>query len=499
VVAHVISNGRGNPCSVTDSFSGTYAQQLILSSAGNSYSCIETAFTGQSGTLIVNYPGSSNTGTGASQIIVSVFSGVLQIGNANSNQILSTNCTISCSNMASLATLANSIVYGGFDIQSVNLNTISYPANCPVVSRGSSQIRINDLACQPILTQMVGGQDVYSALSGSAGTHNHIMSFSSSATCSSSNCWSTQNYVLELRGSPSSSAGSITQCYGNCGSPPVTLVTTNSTRSVNFNQSITLFYRFQSNLNGFVNNVTVSSARLQPSTMTLTLGVYVAPNCQIGESPFTSQCPGFLQSSQTFGSLVKQQYSHQSNVAVQLGNWIGISISAPFKGLDLNDTNTQVILYYASGFTPTQISQSAIYDSASKMGLWAFVTGNIAGGSPSTSSSGCGTPACGATALVAALGGGLFGGIVAFGLLFGITGGFLLYATRQHDEQGHIKGYALPTWVLGIIAIMLLIGLSSLGVLPVWIPLVIILLTAWLFTSSVWNHRKHEGGTGGNL
>src|SRR5207248_3085314 len=62
VVAHVISNGGGNPCgSVTDSFSDTYTQQLILSSAGNSYSCIETAFTGQSGTLIVNYPGSSNT------------------------------------------------------------------------------------------------------------------------------------------------------------------------------------------------------------------------------------------------------------------------------------------------------------------------------------------------------------------------------------------------------------------------------------------------------
>src|SRR5438445_6243326 len=42
----------------------------------------------------------------------------------------------------------------------------------------------------------------------------------------------------------------VTQCYGNCGNPAITLDNTNSSHTVNFNQSITLFYEFQSNLNG---------------------------------------------------------------------------------------------------------------------------------------------------------------------------------------------------------------------------------------------------------
>jgi hypothetical protein len=234
--------------------------------------------------------------------------------------------------------------------------------------------------------------------------------------------------------------------------------------------------------------------------MTLTLGVYVAPNCQTGQNPFSTQCPGFLQSSQAFGPLIKQRYTFQnSNLAVHVGDWIGISFGANFKGIDLNDTNSGVPIYFTSGYTPAQISQSAVYDSASKIGLWSYITGNIATGDAGTSSPGCSTPACGAQAFVGALGGGLFGGIVAFGILFGLFGFGLLYMTRQHDEQGHIKGYALPTWLLGVIAILLLIGMSSLGLLPVWIPLVIVLLVAWLFTSSIWSHRKHEGGTGGNV
>src|SRR6266699_3603860 len=41
-----------------------------------------------------------------------------------------------------------------------------------------------------------------------------------------------------------------TQCYGNCRSPRITLANTNSTHTINFNQTITLFYQFQSNING---------------------------------------------------------------------------------------------------------------------------------------------------------------------------------------------------------------------------------------------------------
>ncbi len=52
----------------------------------------------------------------------------------------------------------------------------------------------------------------------------------------------------------------LTQCYGNCGSPAITLANTNSTKSINFNQSITLLYVFQSNLNGVILNLTTNLA-----------------------------------------------------------------------------------------------------------------------------------------------------------------------------------------------------------------------------------------------
>src|SRR4029077_11415710 len=72
---------------------------------------------------------------------------------------------------------------------------------------------------------------------------------------------------LELTGVTLSQT-TVTQCYGNCGSPAVTLVNTNSSHSINFNQSITLFYEFQSNLNGFLNNITISFGKSYSNSLT---------------------------------------------------------------------------------------------------------------------------------------------------------------------------------------------------------------------------------------
>ena len=285
----------------------------------------------------------------------------------------------------------------------------------------------------------------------------------------------------------------VTQCYGNCGTPAVTLANTNSTHLTNWNVSITQFYAAQSSLNGFVVNVTVPVARSYSNGNGLVLGLYaVDPTCT--GTPFTPSCPGFLQSSQSFTNPGKANAVMTVHYSVVNGQWIGVSVSGSFLGLDLNDTNTNVHLLQVSGRTPNSIS--SFVDQGNKLtALYAFVQGNFVSGGPSNGAGGgCGTVSCYLTDFVNALGGGIMGGLAAFGILFGLLGGLVLYATRQHDSNGHISGYAVPMEFLLVIAVLLLIGLSVAGVLPPYIPLIVIGLVAWMFTSAIWGRNKNTTG-----
>jgi len=283
---------------------------------------------------------------------------------------------------------------------------------------------------------------------------------------------------------------SVSQCYGNCGTPAVTRANTNSTHTTNFNSSITQFYEAQSNLNGIVNNITARVAKSYTNGMSVTLGLYtVDPSCN--GLPFSAICPAFLQSSAKFTNPSKGDISLSTAVQISNGQWIGISISAAFNGIDMNDTNTLVNLFQTNGRTPAALF-SATGIGTSKMGLYAWVTGNsiiIGPGGPGTNSAGC-SPACYLLAFVTALGGGTVGGITAFGILFGLIAGTLLYATRQHDPQGHIRGFAIPMELLVVFAVLLMIAMSAAGALPPYIPFVIIAIAAWLFTSAIWNKRR---------
>lgn len=182
----------------------------------------------------------------------------------------------------------------------------------------------------------------------------------------------------------SSGQTAITQCYGNCGTPAVTLVNTNSTHAFNFNQSITFFYEFQSNLNGFLLNITTSIAKTYTNQF-VSLGVYEIASCAQGVTPFSGACPGLLlQSSQVGGNpLLKGKVSlgfANGQIAVQNGQWVGISVTATYSGLDLNDTNTNVGLFTTQGANPPAITASSLTSCACKMGLWAFITGNVVTG-----------------------------------------------------------------------------------------------------------------------
>lgn len=182
----------------------------------------------------------------------------------------------------------------------------------------------------------------------------------------------------------------VTQCYGNCGSPAITLVNTNSTHSINFNQTVTLLYQFQSNVNGFLLNVTASLAK---SYAVLPNGpafaVYTIPNCPIGQTPFSASCPGLLQvqsAGQNFFSPPKGRISLAGlNVPVTNGQWVGIALSAFQSGLDVNDTNTGVPIFQTNeGKNPPAIQGAALLNSNSKVGLWAWIRGNVITGNPPT-------------------------------------------------------------------------------------------------------------------
>lgn len=328
----------------------------------------------------------------------------------------------------------------------------------------------------------------------------------STASSGDSNCNATYATLLGGSFNPTNTGSSVTTaCYGNCGSPPVTVVNTNSTHSINFNQSITLLYEFQSNLNGFILNETLNVAKNYNNGEGMTLGIYTVDSaCPIGVSPFSPQCPGFLQAKATYQTLFKGGGTTNRLIAgsipVTNGQWVGVAVSGFFQGLDLNDTNTGVQLFQASGQVQSVIQQSSQFSASSLIGIQLWIHGNFAtstGGTP-TSAGNC-SPACYLGNFVDALGGGVFGGLVAFGVLFGIIGGGLMYVTRQHDSEGHIKGYAIPTWFLGIIAVLLLLGMSAAGALPPYIPVIIIALVAWLLASSIWKNRSEQGGTGATM
>ena len=271
----------------------------------------------------------------------------------------------------------------------------------------------------------------------SASTMDRFYSTTGSTPSSASNSPTGQlsHMIIELLnagGSPSN-LGTLTACYGNCGTPAVTLVNTNSTHSINFNNSITLFYEFQSNLNGFILNETVNVAKTYLNGQQVGLGIYTA-NCNAGVTPFTSACVG-QQRANTISNpnIAKGKFSLiPSPIPVTSGTWVGIAVTAINSCLDLNDTNTSVALFQQSpGTIPPLLNNGASFNCACKMGMWAYITGNTVGiPPPPISAQGCGADvvcfmtasACGLTPSNCLI------GALAFGLIYSFVSIILLEA-----------------------------------------------------------------------
>lgn len=277
-----------------------------------------------------------------------------------------------------------------------------------------------------------------------------------------------------------------TTCYGNCGTPPITLANTNSTHGFNFNQSLTLFYEFQSNANGFVLNVTTNVAKTYSNGQVVALGVYTIASCPVGTTPFTTACPGLLQFSKNVQNPLKGQQSLTltgGSVPVSNGQWIGISVSGLFSPLDLNDTNTNVNIFQTNGMNPAVITQSSQLTScACKTGLWAWIVGNtVTSAPPSTPALGlCGAMDC---------------------ILSALANGFCSNATAACQTSGSIfwsiiitilfmvvMGVTVGTRVklpFGELFILLFVGLvmtfAGLGLTLIWVPIFFFMIVAVLF------------------
>ena len=208
------------------------------------------------------------------------------------------------------------------------------------------------------------------------------------------------SYTVSVTNSPSIVGGAfvpsgssitvVTQCIGNCGSPAVTLVNTNSlTNGFNFNLSVTVFYEVQATLNGFLLNETVNIGQNYNNGQQVLLGIYTA-TCVSGTTPFTSQCPGQLQASSTSGVNVgKGKFSLvPTPISITSGQWIGLAFTSLYSPINVNDTNTAVPIFFTTfSRMPTIISTSQQASQASctcKAGIYGYLVGNVVNQPPPT-------------------------------------------------------------------------------------------------------------------
>jgi len=284
----------------------------------------------------------------------------------------------------------NSFIYEGWSLSNGN-------SNCPTETGGSGQ------AIRDTFTCFVAGGNRQDGVT----MDRQYSSGGSTATVANWGnggggvVWSHMTVELLASGG---SVTSLTQCYGACGNPAITLINTNATHTVNFNQSFTLFYEFQSGINGVLLNVTTNIAKTYANGQNVALGVYTA-SCGAGQTPFTTACGGLLQSSTQRANPVKGRFALTVPVTVSSGEWIGIAVSATLSGLDLNNTNAGCGISgdggicvnppgmsFTTGMLPSIVSTSAACTAngspcntagISTTGLWAWINGNIIGGTPS--------------------------------------------------------------------------------------------------------------------
>ena len=342
------------------------------------FSVIEYAFASVGGNLQVTVTATClvQSGTPDGRFAVNIWRNVPGIGNiAEFNELDSATVCNPCTSTISLGVQAFSIVY-----EAVVFSV--FGSTCATITNVDDQISSVNLSCQALAPGFTGGRTVYSAPNlGSVGTHSYRMQITTTGS-PSPNTNVLFHYAIELLSNQPTVTAVKTLCFGNCGNPAVTLLNTNSTKSLNFNTSRTILYQAQSTLNGFVNNVSISISKTPPPSQVIFLGLYIQ-TCPVGLLPMTPGCPATLRQGITTSAPTKGILSLSAGpaFAVAAGDWIVLGVSALYAGIGLNDTNTGVPTFTASGNIPPVIT-SVPTTGGSNMGMWAWVTGTVSTGPP---------------------------------------------------------------------------------------------------------------------
>lgn len=283
-----------------------------------------------------------------------------------------------------------------------------------------------------------------------------------------------------VSGTSTVSSGIQTVCFGNCN----TLANTNSTSSINFNVSQTIFYKQQISQDGFAINMStvVGKSYAVSFGLTLFLGLYATDlSCPSLSTAFTPSCPAFLIRSEAFPNPQKGTTTMFLNNQLKAGQIVGIAFSANRDGLVLNDTTTNVSSFKTSGIMPTVITQ---FEENGNLKTNLKLNIEVAVPTPTLPST---TPTLGELLLQLIdnfaggnrLSGGLFW-FMTFSL--GIILAVPIALSKYADTELPRGGFAMfaPFIFLGT-AFMF----TSLGALPAYVPILIFVIVAWLFAKQI--------------
>ncbi|TLX84224.1 MAG: hypothetical protein E6L04_07395 [Thaumarchaeota archaeon] len=469
----------GGCVSISDSLANTWTLQASFAS-GKLWSSSITI----GGSDLINIASPS----AFSSVVGVQYSGVVALGTpVKASGVVATPVTV----QSSLTTTTNSITFEGFQFQNQG------GLGCDTSTAQNGQSKITD-ACTNVSgfgwyisawSTIVTGTNNYGINVSGLGGANIVYS----------------HFLIELQGSQPQTTTIITQCYGNCGSPPITIINTNTTHTVNFNQSYSLFYEFQSNLQGKINNVTVNLGKSYSNGQQVGLGLYLA-NCGAGQIPFTLQCAGTLQPGASLSSPnpSKGKFTIKGGDAtVSSGTWVAIAVTGLFSGLDLNQTNASCGttgsgicnnppgMLFTRGTIPQLISDSSActvsvspcnISGISNTLLYAWITGSIiAGAIPPPTSAGCinadlscflVASACGLTPSNCFIGGSIIMFIYFMVFVIGIVLA-ISYINREYETQIHF-----PPSIFFLFFLVELFTFTAMGLIPQYVTIVIFILTA---------------------
>lgn len=476
IVVSIFVEGAACTMTVTDSLSTSYGTAKICGSSSSTHPAVDifAGISTSSGADTITITSCGGGGANC-EAVVTTYSGPTGFGVVATNQQLN----------QPQGTFSNTVNLAGLGTQSwvVTSFTAESQTVSPTSPAGST--------VRHLINPETNCPTAICAVADIPATTPLTWMYTTGAACAGGVCGASHSALELLATGGLPPPSSLVGCFGNCGSPAITLANTNSTHTVPFNTSITLLYEWQNNLNGYVNNVTVPIAKAYTNQF-VDIAIYIVHGCPAGQSPFTNTCPAFGYGHLYGPSLSKGRLALSFNnfqIVVAAGDWLGVGVSAFYTGFDINDTNTAVAAFQTGGVTPSPVTNTQSFNAAFKMGLWAYVTGTTVSANPPPVPgpvTACAGLDCILTNIVNSfctnlttqcqLASSFFWIVILTGLSILIV----VYFMAQTFPGINPKAVGLGELAI-IIFIGWLVSFTSLGLMPAFFMVLIFLIVSWLF------------------